>query len=133
MNKSILRASAALQALALLGAGATVMVAAPAAAQDYTSGILSGTVTNASGAPVAGASVTVTSNEQGSTQTGVTNANGVFSFSNLPVGNYDVNVNASGNREFTATAVSVVSGRTTSIPVTLTARTAEAGNAIAAA
>jgi len=130
MNKSILRASAALQALALLGAGATVMVAAPAAAQDYTSGILSGTVTNASGAPVAGASVTVTSNEQGSTQTGVTNANGVFSFSNLPVGNYDVNVNASGNREFTATAVSVVSGRTTSIPVTLTAGTAEAGNAI---
>ena len=46
MKKSNLRATSALQALALLGAGVTTafVAAAPAAAQDYTRGNLVGTV-----------------------------------------------------------------------------------------
>ncbi|MEO7276782.1 MAG: carboxypeptidase regulatory-like domain-containing protein [Sphingomicrobium sp.] len=120
MRKSILRASAALQALALLGAGATAFVAAaPASAQDYTSGGLSGSVSTESGAPVAGAAVTVRSVQQGSVRTTRTDSNGGFTVSSLPAGDYDVTVTAGGNRSFQATAVNVVSGQTSSIPITL--------------
>lgn len=127
MKKSILRASAALQAVALLGAGSTAFIAAPAAAQDYTSGALSGSVTTANGAPVAGAAVTVRSVQQGSVRTVTTDSNGSFTITNLPAGDYDVTVTAAGQRTFTATAVNVVPGQTSSIPIALSAGTAEAG------
>ncbi|MBW8734540.1 MAG: hypothetical protein JF571_09580, partial [Asticcacaulis sp.] len=42
-----------------------VLLPAAAVAQDYTSGALTGTVTNAQGAPVGGATVTITSSTQG--------------------------------------------------------------------
>jgi hypothetical protein len=128
MTKSILRASAALQALALLGAGATAFVAAtPAAAQDYTSGVLGGHVTNESGAAVAGATVTVTSIQQGFSRSTTTGADGAFTFSSLPPGDYDVTVQAAGTRNFRATAVQVVSGRSTDVPVVMTAAAAGGG------
>ncbi len=130
MRKSILRASAALQAVALLGAGSTAFIAAPAAAQDYTSGALSGSVTGANGAPVAGAAVTVRSVQQGTVRTATTDGNGSFSIANLPAGDYDVTVNAAGNGTFTATAVNVVPGQTSSIPVQLASASANAGGAI---
>ncbi len=94
MNKSILRASAAMQAIALLGAGATAFVAAPAAAQDYTSGAIIGTITSTSGAPVAGATVTMRSVAQNQVRTFVTNGAGNFSASGLTPGTYDITVNA---------------------------------------
>ena len=84
MNKSILRASAALQTLALLGAGSTAFIAAaPAAAQDYTSGAIIATVSNTSGAPVAGATVTLRSLAQNQVRTFVTNGSGSFAASGL--------------------------------------------------
>jgi hypothetical protein len=124
MRKSILRASAALQAVALLGAGSTAFIAAPAAAQDYTAGSLVGTVTNASGAPVGGATVTLHSVQQGFDRTTTTNSQGSFSFGSLPAGDYDVNVASTGSLPFTATAVQVQPGRSSEIPVVLTASTA---------
>lgn len=128
MRKSILRASAALQAVALLGAGATAFVAAaPAAAQDYTSGALSGSVTAANGAPVAGANVTVRSIQQGTVKSTTTNGQGLFSFSSLAPGDYDVTVTSAGSGTFTATAVSVTPGQTASIPVQLAAASSAAG------
>jgi len=121
MKKSILRASAALQALALLGAGATAFVAAaPAAAQDYTSGVLTGTVTNASGAPIPGATVTITSRAQGFNRSTTSSSDGQFTFSSLPAGDYDVRVAAAGNAPFRADAVEVVAGRTSDVPIALT-------------
>jgi hypothetical protein len=120
MNKSILRASAALQAIALVGAGSAVFIAAtPAAAQDYTSGALSGSVSTETGAPVSGATVVVRSVEQGSVRTATTDSSGGFTMTNLPAGYYDVTVTAGGNRSFRATAVRLVAGQTSSIPITL--------------
>ncbi len=125
MRKSILRASAALQAVALLGAGATAFIAAtPAAAQDYTAGSLTGTVRNAAGAPVAGAAVTLHSVQQGFDRSTTTTSTGTFTFSSLPAGDYDVSVASSGSVPFTATAVQVVAGRSSDIPVVLTATSA---------
>ena len=100
MKKSILRASAAAQAIALLGAGATLFVAAPAAAQDYTSGAVIATITNNAGAPVAGATVTMRSVAQNQARTFVTNGAGTFSASGLTPGVYDITVNAAGYQPY---------------------------------
>src|SRR5437764_4440247 len=96
MRKSFLRASAGLQALALMGAGtaASFIVPTAASAQDYTSGAINGNVTTA-GRPVAGATVTLRSIGQNQTRTLTTNGAGNFSASGLPAGPYDVTVHAS--------------------------------------
>lgn len=128
MQKSNLRATAALQALALLGAGVPLafIAAAPAAAQDYTSGVITGTVTNAAGVPVAGAAVAARSEAQGFTRATTTGADGRFTFASLPAGEYDVIVQAAGTTTFRADNVLVVAGRTSDLPIALTAAAADA-------
>ena|GEM_PF-52551 len=74
---------------------AAMLAPTAAVAQDYTSGVLSGTVTDASGAAVSGASVAVTS-AQGSTRTTTTDANGSFRLPALAVGAYTVRIEQSG-------------------------------------
>ena len=77
-------------ALALLISGANVAVA-----QEVTATI-TGTVTDPSGASVAGAVVTAKSVERGTTFTGGTNEAGLYRISQLPVGSYDVKVEKQG-------------------------------------
>lgn len=99
-----LRGSAALQALALLGAGVgATVVAAPAFAQDYTTGAVRGTVVDTDGKNVAGAQVTVRSQGQGQSRTFTTNDDGSFSAAGLTPGVYDVTIGASGYRDFSGT------------------------------
>ena len=57
---------------------------------------ISGTVTDPSGAVVAGATVTATSVETGVVTTLTTNAQGFYSFQSLPLGNYTIGVQQSG-------------------------------------
>ena len=122
MKKSTLRATAALQALALLGAGAgAAFIAAPAAAQDYTSGVITGTVTDESGNAVSGAAVTLTSKEQGFTRTATSGGNGAFRFTGLPSGDYNVAVEAAGSGGFQATDVRVLAGQTADLTIQLSA------------
>ncbi len=122
MKKSTLRATAALQALALLGAGAgAAFIAAPAAAQDYTSGVITGTVNDESGNAVGGATVTLTSKAQGFTRTATTGSNGGFRFNGLPNGDYNVAVEAANNGGFQATDVRVLAGQTADLNIQLSA------------
>src|SRR3546814_2461375 len=84
-------------ALALYAASALVFglaVSAPAAAQDYTSGALSGNVTDAAGAHVAEASVVLLSEDQGSTRSTTRTSGGTSWFAALPPGSYSVAVNS---------------------------------------
>ncbi|WP_265569798.1 TonB-dependent receptor [Sphingomicrobium nitratireducens] len=113
MKKATLRATAAWQALALLGAGASTafIAAAPAAAQDYTRGNIVGTVEDASGTPVAGATVTVTNNQQGYSSTTVTDANGNFRVVALASGTYTVIVEKDGQVQVEDRGVTVVAGQ----------------------
>ncbi len=131
MKKSNLRASAALQALALLGAGVPVafIAAAPAAAQDYTRGVLQGTVTDDKGTPIAGAEVTVRSNEQGYQTTTVTDANGTFRATALATGSYTVIVRRADQTIVEDRAVNVIAGRTNTYGYT--AGSAELGSTAA--
>jgi hypothetical protein len=64
-------------------------------AQDVTATV-TGTVTDPSGAAVAGATVTVKSVERGVTFTAVTNDVGLYRVSQLPVGNYELRVEKQG-------------------------------------
>ena len=128
MTKSILRASAGLQALALLGAGTAVsfIVATPAAAQDYTSGAISGNVTGTNGGPVAGATVTIRSLSQGQTRTFVTNGAGAFSASGVTPGDYAINVSAPGYHSYedTLTVTAAQQTRVTVGPLVSTTQSA---------
>lgn len=125
--KSALRSASCLQALSLTGlAVGAIAVSAPAAAQDYTSGVVAGTVTDEAGSPVPGATVTLTSVDQGFTRTTVTGSNGAFRFVSLPAGNYRVEVAAEGMDAFTANDVRVVASQTADLAIGLTTT----GNAI---
>jgi Carboxypeptidase regulatory-like domain/TonB dependent receptor len=85
----------------------TVLGATPAklGAQSVTSGDIVGLVTDPSGAVLTNASVTLKSQENGSTQVQSTNSRGVYRFSLLLPGRYTVSVAVAGFHENTATAV----------------------------
>jgi len=120
-RKHMLGAGSALRVLAMVGAGvaATSFVVAPAAAQDYTSGAINGTVTDESGATVSGATVTITSQSQGFTRTTTTNSNGNFRFASLTSGNYDIEVSSDGTVGYRAEGVSVLAGQSNSLNLTV--------------
>jgi hypothetical protein len=123
MKKSILRAGSALQVVAIVGAGmAGGFIAAPAVAQDYTSGAIIGTITNTNGAPVAGATVSMTSVAQNQTRTFVTNGAGNFSASGLSPGTYNITVNAPGYAPYTDT-LTVTAAQESRVTVGLTSVT----------
>ncbi len=66
---------------------------------------ISGTVTDASGAVVAGATVTATNVETGVVTTLTTNGQGFYSFQSLPLGTYAIGVQQSGFKAYTQTGV----------------------------
>src|SRR5215469_13813726 len=66
---------------------------------------ISGTVKDASGANVSGATVKAINAETGISQTQTTNTQGYYSFQALPLGHYDVQVQQAGFRGFRATGL----------------------------
>jgi hypothetical protein len=79
------------QRLSFLAATLIVLVAGPVLAQKITATIR-GTVTDPSGAVIEGAKVTVKNEDTGLTRVSDTNSEGLYSFAELPVGNYRVEV-----------------------------------------
>jgi hypothetical protein len=82
---------------------AMLCMAMVAKAQD--TGYLSGTVTDKSGAAVAGAAVVVSSTNGSATHITTTNGDGAYAVAGLPGGTYDVAVTATGFQKFTAQKV----------------------------
>jgi hypothetical protein len=84
-------------ATCLLGFFLTVLlVAAPAArGQEVTAGI-TGIVTDSSGAPLVGATVTATDHDRGTSYTAHTDSDGSYNITRIPVGNYGLKVEAAG-------------------------------------
>src|ERR1700726_1057995 len=78
-------------AFALLFAALLVLAAAPAGAQTFRGTIL-GIVTDATGAAVPGATVTVRNVDTGLVRTTETQADGSYRVPELPIGTYDVTV-----------------------------------------
>lgn len=83
-------------------------------AQQY-SGSITGTVTDPSGAAVAGAEVKVINSGMGVTLTTATSEQGVYSFVQLQVGTYEIHVKHASFKEFIAKSVEVHVSSTTEI------------------
>jgi hypothetical protein len=79
----------------LLLAASVVLFSVPVFAQRITATIR-GTITDSTGAVVPGASVTVRNEETGLTRSATTTSAGIYSFAELPVGSYRVEVELSG-------------------------------------
>lgn len=95
----------------LIALAATLLglfLAMPAFGQDAS---LGGTVTDASGAVVSGATVTATNDSTGVVSTSATNTAGVYSFPRLLFGTYTVKAEQKGFRPKTITKVSLATGQ----------------------
>jgi len=83
-------------------------------AQQY-SGTITGTVTDPSGAAVPGATVTATNKGNGSVYDTTSSEQGVYTFAQLPVGTYDIQVKKASFKEFIAKDVEVHTSTTTEL------------------
>ncbi len=90
-------------ALALLG----VCLLPLSAAGQVLYGRITGTVTDSSGAAMPGATVMVTHKETNLAREAVSNETGIYTFTNVQAGTYDVKVSMTGFREFVKTVVPV--------------------------
>ncbi|MGD0955824.1 MAG: carboxypeptidase-like regulatory domain-containing protein [Candidatus Acidiferrales bacterium] len=79
----------------------------PAPAQSASTGALTGTVTDPSGAVISGATVTATNLATGQSRDTTTDASGSYKFSLLPPGNYSVKLSASGFKTAEVPSVTV--------------------------
>ena len=100
--------SSSVRLYAMYPAGRTVLIFAAlilstALAIAGVSASISGTVKDASGATVAGATVKAVNTETGITQTQTTNAQGFYAFQALPLGHYEVEIQQPGFKGFRAT------------------------------
>jgi hypothetical protein len=83
-------------------------------AQQY-SGTITGTVTDAQGAAVPGADVTLTSAATGAVYKTTTSDQGVYSLAQVPVGVYDLLAKKAGFKEYAAKGVEVHTSTTTNL------------------
>lgn len=80
---------------------------------------LNGTITDPSGAAVAGAKVTVSNKDIGLSRTTNTNESGQYVFPRLPVGNYDLSVENAGFKTAQRTGVALSVGAVATVDVAL--------------
>src|SRR5439155_13065528 len=110
---AVMRMSAAVAAMI-----AAMLIATPARAQVPTGTIL-GTVKDAQGAVVRGASVTATKLGRQFSRNAVTDAAGEYALRLLPVGNYQVEVSIPGFKNFSQTGIVLEVGRNARVDATI--------------
>ena len=86
-------------------AALTIFLLSPATSFASVSASISGTVKDASGATVSGATVRAINTDTGITQTQTSNAQGYYSFQALPLGHYQILIEQPGFRGFRATGL----------------------------
>ena len=86
--------------------------------QEVTAAIV-GTVTDPSGSPIKGASVTATDTDRGTIWTAETNDSGAYSLLRLPVGSYTVKVTQAGFQTALQSALTLVLNQTARVDVQL--------------
>jgi hypothetical protein len=102
----------------LLAAGLLLSGSLPALAQTFR-GALNGTVTDQSGAVVPGATVEIVNAGTGAASKTVSSSAGEFTFRDLPVGTYTLNVSATGFKTEKIQGIPVSAGTIYTLPVKL--------------
>jgi Carboxypeptidase regulatory-like domain len=85
--------------------GLMVISAGLSFSQTQTTGTISGTITDATGAVIPGAKITLTNKGTGLSQTTTTNSAGYYVFPNLQAGTYDVSIEKEGFQRCVNTGV----------------------------
>ena len=80
---------------------------------------ISGVVTDSTGATVAGAELTLQATDSATTSKAISGEGGLFSFPNLPAGNYQLKVSAKGFKDFVQTGIVLHLNDSVSLPVSL--------------
>ena len=104
INRHIRAASVIARAGVFVG---LITATAPPATGQVLYGGLTGTVTDSTGANLPGASVTITHKETNFSREAASNEAGIYSFTNVQAGVYDVRVSLTGFRELVKTDVPV--------------------------
>jgi hypothetical protein len=97
---------------------AILLLGTTAQGQEVTATI-TGTVVDQSGAAIVGANVSAKDTERGVTFTGKTNGDGAFYFSRVPVGTYDVKVEADGFQAEVHSGITLVLNQTARLDFSL--------------
>jgi hypothetical protein len=92
---------------------------APIAGAQSGTGLISGSVKDASGAVIPGAQVKISNDVTGTSQTTLTNDSGLYRIGSLVPGNYSVEVEASGFDKLVRKGVSVDVGQTVALDLAL--------------
>src|ERR1700683_5173491 len=88
---------------------------------------LNGTVTDASGSSVAGATLSVRNTDTNTTYTATSNDRGVYAVANLTPGNYELKVSFTGFASYTQTGIVLTVGQAATINVGLQGASQGAG------
>ena len=96
-----------------------LLISVPATFGQHFRGAVEGTVKDANGAVVQGATVTLHRNDTGSNLTTTTNDSGAFSFQNLESAKYTVTVEKQGFSKYVETEVAVTVGSVTPVVANL--------------
>lgn len=100
------------------GTVGAAFIAAPAIAQDYTTGAVSGSVVDTQNKPVANAQVTIRSQAQNQARTFTTSSSGIFTAAGLVAGTYDVTVHSSGYNDY-ADTITVIAAQENRVTLSL--------------
>src|ERR1700756_4268463 len=96
-----------------------LLLAPIASFAQQANGTITGTVTDASGASVGGASVVVTNTDTGVQTPTVSTQTGAYSAVNLPIGAYSVTVSAPGFKQYIRRGLDIAAAQTLEINVSL--------------
>jgi hypothetical protein len=99
---------------------ATLLSVAAAHAQIAGNGSIQGSVADATGAVIQGATVTATSNSTQVKHTAITGGNGLYSFPNLDIGTYTVDVTAQGFQHYSQSNIVLEVGSSIAVNVNMT-------------
>ena len=100
-------------------AAVLVILCAAAATAQTTLGRLSGTVLDSSGSVIPGATITLTNEATNQAQTTVSSENGAYTFAQVPVGSYRVEIALQGFKTATYTGVAIAVGQEYSLTARL--------------
>ena len=102
----------------------TLMLSSVCSAQSLTTGDITGTILDPTGAAVPNATVNLRNSETGATQTSPSNSTGAYRFSLLNPGSYVVSATAQGFQSATQHAATVAVGQTTTVNIHLSVQAA---------
>jgi hypothetical protein len=98
---------------------AALAAAAPAAFAQQTTGNITGRITDEQGAAVPGVTVTGKNTETGFVRTDVSDGEGIYRLTALPVGTYDITAELQGFTKFESKAIVLNVGQTLDVNISL--------------